>query len=345
MFDAVIYTGVILLLILFPGYLLFKLYFPRREIAIIESPSLFFAAGLSFIILPMLISYLFRCTWMFFIVLWSAEILIVIAMLMYRKISIMKNIFVKPDRYDLMIALMIVVVSVPLFIKGGHFTGDATAHLASIVKLSECRIIDPAVPMFRGIDQVAFNYAFSIHYGLFALVQKVSGIELKVIWNLSPGLFPMFIFSALFFFADNFFEKKVHVFITLVVFFLYEFTIGWKDFIFLPYPDQIARNVLLFVAFGSIFHSIRGENARFQNTLFISSIIVSMMFVHMYSFFAFFFIATVFSLMSPIFVREKEVFRRQLVILCVNALICLPFLLIRLFGSNYGKIYLYKWFN
>ncbi len=334
MLNLLLFILTLVLLVLVPGLLLFRVIFPRRKLSIIESLSVFFTLGYSLLVMPSVLSYLLHLSWKVFYIMWLAEIIIIIYVF-YKRNNPLANFFERPDRYDAVIIIFISVISVTMYLHGGHFVADLAAHLSYSMKLANIELIDPYSPMFRDAKEVPFSYAYCISYILFAFLKRLSGIELKFLWDLSPAVLSPFISSAIYFFSYRVFRKKEFVFLSLVFFYLYQFSVTWLDIKFIPTPDQFARNIFLYLGLGSFFADMSDKKDLYANAAFLGIIASLTTLTHMYSFFAFFAAGFLFYVTLNV-VKNSGINKRQfLKAYAIAFLINFPFLFIKIFSSNY----------
>ena len=343
--HLIIFLVAQLFILYFPGLLLFRLLYPGKKLSIIEGPALFFAMGVFYFIIPMTISYFTHQTWYFLISIWMIEILSILLILFIKKSNPLLNLFSRPDRIDLILLASFIIISITMFFHGAHFTGDASGHLSYIMRLSSKELIDPYAPIIKNTGQISFNYAYCLWYGIFALFIKLTYIDLRILWDLSPCLFSFLIGSALYFFTSKIIKDKKFIFISFIIFYIYEFSRNWMDYKYLPYPDQIARNILLFLAFGFLFEKLDKKRNLYINAFVLGLLMCSIVLIHMYSFFAFYFIGS-FLFIGSLFFFDDEFRRKHLLIsYTISLIIILPFLFLRLFYSTYYERYIMKIFN
>jgi len=305
-FKLIIFAVGILLILVFPGYLFYKLIFPGKKLAFLESGALFFTLGVSLFIIPSILAYKLELSWSVFSILWVFELIIIFSFLRIKRIKLFTDVFLQMERIDYLIVFLFIMIASAMYLNGGHFIGDATWHLSSILKLAENTHIDPYVASHVGPVSIDYTYGFNIFYIIIAFFHKITFIELIKIWDMSSAIFSFFVNSAFYFFSIRFFKGKIFVFISLVSFFFFQYTLNWMNFKYLPFPDQIARNIILFVSFGIIFNE-RSTNVEWKkNLLLLCCSLLSICFIHLYSYVAFYFIFIIFVVLSILFLRDKK---------------------------------------
>ncbi len=322
-------------MLLFPGFLFMRILFPEYRNNIFQSIAVSFSLGISIYIIPLIISYIFHLQWTLFYIFLATEILVLVILFYKKRLKIFNQRSFHFDIYDILIFSAIIVTAIAMFLRGGHFTGDATFHLSSIMKLAENNTIDPYVPLFKDVKVIPYNYAYSLLYGLFAFFHKITGIELKVLWDLSPFIFSIFIWSSLYYLSYRLIQNKEFVLLTFIFFILIALLKKWPAFIWLPYPDVIARYILLPVALGNLMVKFDKKNELYKHTLFTGLIIWSITLIHMYSYFEFFFLGFFYFLLI-ILLDDDLNYRKQLFfILAVSLIMSLPLLILRLKTTTY----------
>ncbi len=320
-----------------PGYLLSLILLNNKKVDFFSSISILASFGIIPFIIPMLTAYLFKLSWFYFSIFLLTEILVLFVWIVSKKIYFTPKFIMPPDRYDLVAIVISVITSIAMLLHGGHFIGDAMFHLASIMKLANNAIIDPYAPMFKGTTQITFNYAYNIWYGIIALVAKIGPVSLRKLWDVSPAIFTFYIFSSVYFFTNRLFKDKKAALLSLIVFFVYDWlAYGFIDFKYLPYPDQIARNGLLLIAFGIMVDEASSKREVLIKSVTTTLLLTSIILIHMYSFAAFFIILTCYYVLVLVFYSNKFYQKQLLTILLTALLANLPFLYIRLWFSNYS---------
>ena len=343
--PALFYSIILFVAVLgFPGYLLSLVLLNNRKIEFFSSVSVLVSFGIILFIIPTLTAYLLKLSWFYFVVLLSTEILVVLIWIILKRISFAPKFIMGPDRYDLVAIIVSVVTSIAMLLQGGHFIGDAMFHLASVIKLVENAIIDPSAPMFKDVAEISFNYAYNIWYGVLALIVKAGAVSLRNLWDVGPSIFTFYLFSAVYFFSNRLFKNKMAGALCVLSFFVYEWLkfgelAAFADFRSLPYPDQIARNGLLLVAFGIMIDEANSKRDVVLKSVTITLLLTSIILVHMYSFAAFFIISAVFYVLVLVFYNDVFYKKQGLIVLLTALLANLPLLYIRLGLSNFNISY------
>jgi len=335
-FKLVIFAAGILLILVFPGYLFYKLIFPVKKLTFLESGALFFVLGMSLFLIPAILSYKLELSWPVFSILWIIELVISLSILRIKRIKLFTNIYLPMERIDYLILFLFIMIASAMYFHGGHFIGDTVWHFSQIFKLAKNSKIDPYDAFWPGQKIINTYYGYNLFYVIFAFFNKITSIELRKLWDISPALLSLFINSAFYFFSVKFFKRKTFVFIALLSFYFYEFTLNWGDFKFLPYPDQIARNICLLVFFGVIFSKNDDRKVLKKTFLLLSIFLLCMCFTHLYSFVTLFYIFLFYILLSILFLKEKKekehIFKLGLKTLLVGSVfICLRFVLTSVF--------------
>jgi len=312
-----------------------RILFTKYYYNIYQSIAVSFSLGISLYIIPFVTSYIFHLQWTLFYVFLGTEILIVILILYKKRVKIFNQRAFHFDIYDFLIFSIIIVVAIAMYLRGGHFTGDATFHLSSIMKLAENNTIDPYVPMFKDVKVIDDRYAYTILYGLFAFFYKISGIELKVLWDLSPFIFSIFIWSSLYYLSYRLIQNKEFILLTFIFFILFSSFMKWPAFKYAPYPDVIAHYILLPVGLGNLMVKFDKKNEVYKNAFFTGLILCSITLIHMYSYFAFFILGFCFFLLIVLLDDDLSYKKQLFFFLTVSLIMTLPVLILRLKTSTY----------
>lgn len=333
-FKLIVFAVAIILILCLPGYLFYTLIFPEKKLAILESGALFFTLGMSLFLIPSILAYQLKLSWAIFSILWVFELVIVLSILRIKRIRLLENVFLRMERIDYFLLFLFVLIAAAMYLHGGHFVGDASYHLFRLMKIAKNSNISSISISFH------LTYGFNLFYSIFAFFFKSTGIELRYLWDMSPALFSLIINSAFYFFSLRFFKKKTFIFISFLFFFFYQYNLNWGDFKFLPYPDQIARNIFLFVSFGILLNIKKNEPAWKKYLLLISCSLWAMCMTHLYSFITFYYIIAIFWFLSILFIRDKQekkfIFRLGLIISLIGfALISLRLTL----TGNFSKYF------
>jgi len=151
-------------------------------------------------------------------------------------------------------------------------------------------------------------------------------------------IFSLFLNSAAYYFFRQFFKKKEFVSLSFLAFYIYELTIHWSDFRFLPYPDQIARNMCLFVLFGLLINQIICSPDWKKYTFLSVVILWCMGLTHLYSFVAFYYFAFLYFLFLLIVMNQRKILMSKFLWIFFPGLLILPERLgFKLLISSYFK--------
>lgn len=323
-----------------PGYLLSLILLNGRRFEFFSSLSVVISFGIVFYIPIFLLAYLLKLSWSSFAFIFVVQLVLILFIFIYKKPSFFVSFIECPNRFDVWSILISFIVSLYMFLHGGHFIGDATFHLASVLKLSENDIITPYAPMFKGVNEVTFVYAYNIWYGILAFIVRLKIVTLNNLWDFGPSFFTFYLFSGVYFLSNRLFQNKLAGLLSIISFFLYEWlsfgkTAAFADFKSLPYPDQIARNGLLLVALGLMLENAKLKICGLRYISSIVFIVIGMALTHMYSYAVFFVIGGTFLLGVLLFDSEYNYKKNIFIILITSFLVSLPVLWIRLGLSNY----------
>ena len=247
-------TLLFLLIIFLPGYLLLKLFFGRYDAIIILPVS--FVLGLLLLLLSVLPSYIFQLDF-------SVSILIIISytalllLLALRRGTLNLRLEFSLDYVLVNLLILVIGSTVLMFFINPNFTGDALFHLGQIRILTENNPVSPNEAFFP-IEAINPAYGYNVWYFAVALISFISKIDVTTVWShLIFILVPVSILS-LYAFALGVFKDRMFALVSSVI---YVFILGYVgnawEFRLMPYPDQIARHIVLFVALYFFIQFIR----------------------------------------------------------------------------------------
>jgi hypothetical protein len=222
--------------------------------------------------------------------------------------------------------LLVVGASLMMFWIEPHFDGDALFHIGQIRKIAENSPVSVTEAFFP-IDKINAAYGYSVWYFAVALISAVSKTNVVEVWShLIPLLIPISAFS-IFAFAKSVFRNQIPALLAAVI---YVFILGYLgdawEFRIAPYPDQIARHIILFTALYSFLQFINYRARVFLLlAIFIGALLST---VHLYSWVHFLLAVGSFGIAS-LFLVPKRYFRDSFITGMSTLIISAPYLFLK----------------
>jgi len=317
------------LIVLLPGYLLTKLLFERLEdFALLP---LSFVLGLLLLSPLALVSFIFRLSFAhgFLVIL---GYILLLFLLTVKRGALLKGISFSFDFPSKLLLVIVTGLIIGMFWVEPNLDGDALFHIANIRILAENSPLTPFEAMFS-IEKVNPAYGFNIWYYLVAFIAFISGYDTVEVWsNLIFILVPVVILSVFTFSTTLFRDKFLGITTALVFLFLiYYSAVAW-EFRIAPYPDQVARHIVLFVALYFFWKYIFGREKRYFYLTVFSGFLLST--IHLYSWLHLMISVGAFGLASLVFLG-KTYFKKSLFLLAIPV-ISVPYLWLKL--ENAGTV-------
>jgi hypothetical protein len=318
------------LIVLFPGYLLTRYLYEKIDAFLILPLS--FAFGLILLMISAMPSYIFRLDFAAstaLIGIYSAILLF----LVLKRGTLFKGIELKKDFTSLLLLILIVGATLMMvYLKTGIGGNDALFHLAQIRKLAENSPVSATEAVFP-INTVSPAYGYNVWYFAIAITGFLAKIDVVSVWrHLVFMLLPISLLS-LFGFASAMFKNRLAgITATVIYFFFIGFLANAAEFRLAPYPDQVARHILLFV---SLFLFIQFINLKKRRDFIIAVLVaVSLAAVHLYSWIHFLIAVGAFSIVGIVVSLPLETIKNGLKVLGSVVLVSAPYLYFKLQDSS-----------
>ncbi|MFC1687626.1 discoidin domain-containing protein [Patescibacteria group bacterium] len=212
-----------------------------------------------------------------------------------------------------------------------NMDGDSLYHLAFVNKLAENTMVTPNDAMFN-VDAIPAAYGYNVWYLPLAGMISVSGVDAPSIWLLLSSFIIILALLSLGTLAETVFKRGYYALIAMAAFITYYGVFsGFFEFQLLPYPDQIARVVLLPTLFALVFIALRKQSK--LSILYIACATIMISFIHLYSALAFALILGGYALYQ-FFSRENEKAKRVFLIGIVSLGSALLFTVIKIVGIS-----------
>lgn len=320
-----------LLILLLPGYLLLSLFFNKLN-AFLLLP-LTFVFGLILLVLSALPTYFFSMNFSSSIVIILAYSLLLALISLRRRRFILKIEFPK-DFISYTLLVLVIGAAVMMIWISPNIDGDALFHLGQIRKLAENTPVSPTEAFFP-IDKINPAYGYNLWYFVIALIANISGTDVTVVWShLVPILVPISVLS-LYAFAIGLFKDQLPALTAAVI---YVFILGYLgnawEFRLAPYPDQIARHLILFVSlylFLKFIHSKNTEKRIYFFFTVLSAALLTM--VHLFSWVHFLLALGAFGIIS-LRLLPFRYFRNSLMVILATLVLSAPYLFFKLQNSS-----------
>jgi hypothetical protein len=208
-----------------------------------------------------------------------------------------------------------------------HFDGDALFHLGQIRKLAVNSPISPNEAFFP-IDKISPAYGYNVWYFAIALISSITKLDVTTVWShLIFILVPTSILS-LFAFAFGLFKDRLLALISSII---YVFILGYVgsawEFRLMPYPDQIARHIVLFISLYFFIQFIReGRRVYFLFTVLTAVLLTT---IHLFSWVHFLLAVGFFGLVS-FFLKNRRYFFDSSKTLLAVLFLSAPYLYLKL---------------
>lgn|GEM_PF-1844674 len=272
-----------------PGAMIYYLSIRQTgRINAIEATPLFFVYGLLLITLAGIPSYFLEIKISSFLYILTTidTFLIILAILKYRKIH--GRFFAKQETKlatYLIISMVVLSLAIIAIMVQKPIYGDRIFHVGVSRRIATEQRITPNFLLFSETTEKIYPaYAFNGWHLSLAIMDSVLKIEPNRIWDyLIILLTPVQILS--FYFLSRRVSKNGNFrIVATVIFVLYViFFTGVWQWRLAPYPDQISRNIIIFIILGIYFDSILIKNLSWKRALWLGVCASLPIFIHMFS--------------------------------------------------------------
>ena len=318
--DIVLFS----LIILFPGYLLTRYFWKKIDAFLV--PPLSFALGLGLLIISAIPSYIFRLDFAASTALIGIYSVILL-FLVLKKGTLFKGIEFKKDFISLLLLILVVGATLVMFRIAPHVDGDIFFHFAQIRKLTENSPVSPIEAVFP-INTVSPAYGYSVWYFAIAITGFLAKIDIVSVWNnLIFVILPISLLS-LFGFASAIFKDRLAGITTAAIYVFFEgIRSNALEFRVAPYPDQVARHLLLFIGLLLFINFMKSKKRR---DLFLTVLVAATLAtVHLYSWVHFLIAVGAFSAVGAFFLPFETV-KNGLKVIGSVLLLSAPYLALKL---------------
>lgn len=319
-----------ILLILIPGYLLSRIIFEDLDGFLI--PPISFVLGLLLLVLAALPSYIFSLTF-----LQSSAIILTYLGVLLLATLIKGNLtsvnWPKPNFNIALLLLLVFGILIIMFFISPHFDGDALFHLGQIRKLAENSPVSPTEAFFP-IEKINPGYSYNIWYFAIAIVAALSKTDVVLVWSHLVFILVPTSVLAFYSFALALFRDRTLAAISVI---FYAFFIGFLanawEFRIAPYPDQVARHIVLYVSFFCFMQFAVFKERRYLYFTILIGALLPM--IHMYSWIHLLISVSAFSIASY-FLSDRRVLKMGIKVVLAILLLSAPYLLLKL--QNAGEV-------
>lgn len=234
---------------------------------------------------------------------------------------------------SIMILTLLIVITGMLIVFNiqTNMDGDSLYHLAFVNKLAENTMVTPNDAMFN-VDAIPAAYGYNVWYLPLAGMISVSGVDAPSIWLLLSSFIIILALLSLGTLAETVFKRAYYALIAMAAFITYYGVFsGFFEFQLLPYPDQIARIVLLPTLFALVFIALRKQSK--LSIFYIACATIMISFIHLYSALAFALLLGGYALYQ-FFARENEKAKQIFLIGVVSLGSALLFTVLKIVGIS-----------
>ena len=230
-----------------------------------------------------------------------ASSIIVLLFLGRKKITLPK---IKFDLANNLIWITILIIALWMIFVPAFLPGDASFHLGQIRKIIDLNrfVTDEA---FFPTGLVTPAYGYNSWYGAIAVITKLSGLDLVLIWDrLAVFLVPTSVLG-IYTLSKSFFNQKVaHLFFITSYLFWLGVMNGFWEFRLASYPDQVVRHIIVFIAIYFLLLYVKDRSRTLFWLALLSTIITVA--VHLYGW-IFLLLATVgYVLLAAVLYKEMD---------------------------------------
>lgn len=328
-FFAVLFVFIVLIIL--PGFLLFNLIFKdKKSFNLLELIPLFFAFGLVFLMILGLPAYFLHFSYLVFFILWVIIVAMLLFLNIYSFITKRRDFILEPINYSFWITLVFVILS--LLIVSAFFNvtiiGDRIFHEGVIRRLADSINITPYFNLFKDVpDKIDAGYGYNIWHFAGAIITRVSNLGVNVVWEYLILILTPIQVIAFGFFARKLFKNHLYYFVAMSLFFVFVGinTFGW-EWRLSPYPDQVARNMVIPVLMGLWVLFLKKEEISKHLLVGIVSLGVVLTVLHLFS--VIYFVIAVGGVTIFSFVTEKkyQVLKKGLLTLSIWLVAAAPIL-------------------
>lgn len=322
--DLIIFV----LTVLVPGYLLFRVFYEEVDLASVLPIST--SLGLTLLFFASFPTYLLAKEFSFGMAI-VATYTLVLLFIVLKKSRLFSNITFKWDFISSLLLIVVVGSLLVMFFIAPHLDADALYHLAQIRKLAENNPITPFEASFP-IQKISPAYGYNVWYFAVGMSAFFSGVDVISVWSHLIFILVPATLLALFVFAFYLFKDRLVAFSAVV---LYVFLFGYlqyaTQFRISPYPDQVGRNLVLFVSL--LFFLKFMENKKNKDFFLTVFLTFSLSAIHLYSWVHFLIVAASFSIFLAIF-KSRNSLKSGAKVISAVVLLTLPYLWIKMYGAS-----------
>ena len=308
-----------------PGFLLLMVLF-REELYLGEILPMSFALGLVTFSFMGLLSYALKAPMSVLLASVALEVVILLAVLARTPVKL--TIRLKDFRFWVLLAVALCFSAI--FIKAGAIqAGDAYTHLAWIRRLTERGVADPSAFGILPNGPVYPEYVYDTWHLAIAFISRVTRIDPILIWTSLPVfLVPFFILSFWALAKQLFHSIQLAFFTTLFyICFAAIYQGAWTWWLG-PYPDQIAKFLLIVTLTLFLKFVERGERKFLVLTAITAT---STLLIHVQSFFYFMLFISSYGIFCMLVPNEKRHASRGLKVFIAAAVLSIPVLIPKLY--------------
>jgi hypothetical protein len=321
-------------LLLLPGYFIYKILFRDVRLPLALLPAVFFSLNL-FLYFPLaLFAYILKLNIVVYC--WACLVLAVAAAAIYFSTSSREPVSrhtyfaTRRDVYLLIFVLIIAAVVSLLSVAKGTFLfrGDLWLHISIIRKFFTRGMISPDSPLFfqGGFDS---NYSYCLWHPVLAMLKYFGRLDISDLWFNAPHVIAFVAIITIYGFAQYLLKSHVAALLCLLVA-LYDMLFGnifFQGILAIHYPYVISPLIVLPVVWVFIVEYMRGRGTKLAVLAIYG--FAALLFLHKLTYFGFvlhlLFFAAVLVLISP---RRKALFPKMLLLLIAVAAISIIYILL-----------------
>lgn len=323
------------LFILIPGFLLFSIIFKdKKDFIWVETIPLSFVFGLVFLTIIGLPAYLLHFSYTTFFIVFAGVSIILLLLNIYLWTQKKRNFIFEKNRFSVLLTLifaLMVFILVLICFPSVDKSGDRLSHTGKVRRMALNETINPYLSLFKDVpDKIDSAYGYNIWYLSESLIFRAVPVNPNLIWEyliliLAPIQMLSFGLLARKLIKDNlFYFTALMIFMTLAGI----WTIGY-EWRFSPYPDQIARHMILPVVLGLWFLLIKKDKI---DWLILTGIVlsgVSLLLIHLFSVICF--LVTIIGMIIFSFLVDKkyQILKKGLLVLASWFILSLPILYLK----------------
>lgn len=192
----------------------------------------------------------------------------------------------KMDKSGWMAMIFVVLVLIELImLSGAYIYGDRISHTGIMRRLAVAPNIFPEFTLFKDVPgKIEAAYGYNIWHLAGSIFVRYLSIDPNLIWKYLVIIIAPLQLLSFYFLSRRFSTKSPFILIALVVYFLLNGIInyGW-EWRLSPYPDQIARNIMMPIILGFILILLRSKKINWKIIVTISLFGASIFLIHLFS--------------------------------------------------------------